>query len=368
MKILLCAPWDETVLGRITRYAHGALVGQGHQVEVFDFRQRKYSRWPFVQPLKRALRKVWPQAPSPYDAAVVRGAVDRDVNRRLLERCRASAPELLLVFCGENIGVRTLEAVRQQGVTTANWFHDSLVYPSRRDLVRDVLPAYDILFLVDDLDVLKGAGARLVRARTLCLASSPDVHRPVDLSEDERRRWGAEVAFVGTLTPERVRYLKSLTGFGLGIWGAWQERDPALEASYREKNVSGQDAVKIYNASKVNLDIHVLFGVQDKIYNVTPRVFEVPACGGFLLSGYVAQLERLYVPGEEVAVFRDAAQLKEKVRYYLEHEEERRLLAGRAQERTRREHSYVQRIQTLVRAVEELRSGRGQRSGGQGEL
>ena len=153
MRIFLCAPWDETVLGRITQYAFKALVDDGHRVEVFDFRRRPYSRWPFAQSLKKTLRRIWPKAPSPYEVAAVRGAVDRDVNQRLLERCRALAPELLLVFCGENIGLRTLEAVRETGATTANWFHDSLIYASRRELVRNVLPAYDLLFLVDDLGV-----------------------------------------------------------------------------------------------------------------------------------------------------------------------------------------------------------------------
>jgi len=355
MKILLCAPWDETVLGRIASYAYRALGDMGHAVEVFDFRQRKYSRWPLVQPLKRALRKIWPQVPSPYGVPAIRDAVDRDVNQRLVARCRSFAPDLLLVFCGENIGVTTLEAAREMGIITANWFHDSLIYVSRRDLVRDVLPVYDILFLVDDLDVLKKTGALFTRARTLPLACFPEVHRPLALSDDEKRRWGADVAFVGTVTPGRVRILRKLTGFHLGIWGAWSERDPALAAFYRGRNVRGEDAVKIYNASKVNLDIHVMWGVREEWYNVTPRVFEVPACGGFLLTCAVRQLETLYTPGEEMAVVRDADALAGRVRYYLDHEPERIALAQRALARARREHTYTQRLRILIQAVEDFR-------------
>ena len=355
MRIFLCAPWDGTALGRIAQYATKALVAEGHVVEVFDFRRRPYSRWPFVQPLKRALRRVWPKAPSPYDVAGVRGAVDRDVNRRLLERCRAFGPALLLVFCGENIGAQTLETVRADGITTANWFHDSLIYASRRELVRNVLPVYDLLFLVDDLEVLKEAGVSLPQARTLPLACSADVHRPLDLSADERERWGADVAFVGTLTPGRIKVLKGLTEFRLGIWGSWQERDPGLAPYYRERNVSGEDAAKIYNAAKVNLDIHVLFGQEQAIYNVTPRVFEVPGCGGFLVTGSTPQLERLYAAGGEVAVYRNTDEMRERIRYYLDHEEERRAVARRGHERAQREHTYAQRLRSLIGAVEDLR-------------
>jgi len=356
MKILLCAPWDGTVLGRVTQYAYRALIDEGHQVELFDFRKRKYSRWPLVQSLKRALRRIWPKAPSPYDVARVRSAVDQDVNRRLLERCRAGSVDLLLVFCGENISAQTIEAVRKTGATTANWFHDSLLYPSRRPLVRELLPVYDLLFLVDDLDVLREAGVTLPQARTLPLACSAQRHRPVDLSADEKRRWGADVAFVGSVSAGRVKVLKGLKEFRLGIWGAWQESDPELAPYYREKNVSGEDAVKIYSASKVNLDIHVLFGERQKYYNVTPRVFEVPACGGFLVTGSTPQLERLYVPGEEMAVYRDVPELKERVRYYLDHQEERRALARRARERALREHTYALRVRSLIAAAQEFRT------------
>ena len=359
MRIFLCAPWDETVLGRITQYAFKALVDDGHRVEVFDFRRRPYSRWPFAQSLKKTLRRIWPKAPSPYEVAAVRGAVDRDVNQRLLERCRALAPELLLVFCGENIGLRTLEAVRETGATTANWFHDSLIYASRRELVRNVLPAYDLLFLVDDLGVLSEAGVSLPQARTLPLACSVDTHRPLDLCAEDRKRWGADVAFVGSVTPGRIKVLRELTEFRLGIWGAWQECDPALAPYYREKNVRGEDAAKIYNASKVNLDIHVLFGAQQALYNVTPRVFEVPGCGGFLVTGPAPQIERLYTPGDDVVVYRDTDELRGRIRYYLDHEEERLAVARRAHERACREHTYAQRLRFLTGAVEDLRKKAG---------
>lgn len=357
MRIFLCAPWDTTVLGRVTQYAHKALIEEGHEVAVFDFRRRGYSRWPLVQPLKKALRRVWPKTPSPYDVTGVRAAVDRDMNRRLLERCRAFAPELFLVFCGENIGPETLAKVKGTGAVTANWFHDSLLYASRRDLVQRVLPVYDLLFLVDDLSVLKEAGASLPQARTLPLGCCVATHRSLDLDAGERKRWGADVAFVGSLSPGRVSVLKELTEFRLGIWGGWRDRDPALAAFYREQNVTGEDAVKIYNAARVNLDIHVLFGARRQLFNVTPRVFEVPACGGFLLTPAVAQLERLYKPGDEMAVYRDTDELKAHIRYYLGHEEERRAMADRARQRANGQHTYTHRVRELIRCVEDFRKG-----------
>ena len=81
------------------------------------------------------------------------------------------------------------------------------------------------------------------------------------------------------------------------------------------------------------------------------RNFEVPGCGGFLLTGRVDDLERYYEPGREVIVFDDAEELAELAHYYLEHEEERASVARAGFERTLREHTYVHRFQEIFEIV-----------------
>jgi spore maturation protein CgeB len=81
------------------------------------------------------------------------------------------------------------------------------------------------------------------------------------------------------------------------------------------------------------------------------RLFEVPAMGGFLLTGYAPGLENYYEPGKEVVVFRSLQELEEQIRYYLDHDEERRIIAIRGRERTLREHTYTERFRQIFKTI-----------------
>ncbi|WP_243358691.1 CgeB family protein [Fundidesulfovibrio terrae] len=84
---------------------------------------------------------------------------------------------------------------------------------------------------------------------------------------------------------------------------------------------------------------------------VNQRVFDVPACGAFLLTDHRAQMERLFEPGREVAVYGDPAEIPELVRHYLAHPEERARIAAAARQRVLAEHTYVRRMGQLLDVV-----------------
>ncbi|WP_027191699.1 CgeB family protein [Fundidesulfovibrio putealis] len=81
---------------------------------------------------------------------------------------------------------------------------------------------------------------------------------------------------------------------------------------------------------------------------VNQRVFDVPACGAFLLTDHRAQMERLFEPGREVAVYGDPQEIPELVRHYLAHPEERARIARAARKRVLAEHTYVIRMGQLL--------------------
>ena len=66
---------------------------------------------------------------------------------------------------------------------------------------------------------------------------------------------------------------------------------------------------------------------------MTQRVVEVPASGAFLLTNNDAELRRLYVTGEEVAVCDGPDELRAKCEYYLAHADEREAIAARGHRR-----------------------------------
>jgi spore maturation protein CgeB len=82
------------------------------------------------------------------------------------------------------------------------------------------------------------------------------------------------------------------------------------------------------------------------------RTFEVPGCGGFMLTGLAEDLESYYANGREVVCFQTIEQLIEQIRYYLSHEEERVAIAEAGYRRTLKEHTYVHRFTEIFRRLQ----------------
>jgi spore maturation protein CgeB len=145
--------------------------------------------------------------------------------------------------------------------------------------------------------------------------------------------------------------------------------------------ISSEDMINIFNQSRINLNLSNCFS-WDIRYLISPfrpikstlrawrqgmhaisrtdmktveqvkgRHFEINACGGFQLSYYVEGLERMYSIGEEIALFVSTDDLIEKTRYYLNHEEEREVIAKRGYERTLRDHTMGKRFADLFDTI-----------------
>jgi spore maturation protein CgeB len=85
---------------------------------------------------------------------------------------------------------------------------------------------------------------------------------------------------------------------------------------------------------------------------IKARTFEIPACGGFLLTGMADNIEDYYIDGKEIVIFKNLDDLTEKCRYYLNHEEERLAIAEAGYKRTLLEHTYEKRFADIFKAME----------------
>jgi len=81
------------------------------------------------------------------------------------------------------------------------------------------------------------------------------------------------------------------------------------------------------------------------------RNFEIPGCGGFLLTGEADNLRDYYQDGKEVVIYKSTGDLIEKIKYYLEHDKEREVIAVAGYERTIREHTYEQRFNEIFKII-----------------
>jgi spore maturation protein CgeB len=74
------------------------------------------------------------------------------------------------------------------------------------------------------------------------------------------------------------------------------------------------------------------------------------ACGAFVLSDRQRDVLSLFREGEHLACFSDAGELAEKICYYLDNPHERERIARQGMEAVLRDHTYANRLETLLAA------------------
>jgi len=108
--------------------------------------------------------------------------------------------------------------------------------------------------------------------------------------------------------------------------------------------VIGDDMVNSINSYK----IHVNCNISD---DINYRTFETTGCGTFLLTNYTPGLELLFEIGSEIVIYNDLDDLDQKVRYYLDNENEREKISRAGYERSKRDHTYFERSKFLVEII-----------------
>ncbi|MDE6845231.1 MAG: glycosyltransferase [Lachnospiraceae bacterium] len=92
----------------------------------------------------------------------------------------------------------------------------------------------------------------------------------------------------------------------------------------------------VFAGSKINLNISLR-----SIHSGVPlRVFDIMACGGFVLTNRQPEIEEYFKDGVEMANFGSMEECLDKVRYYLSHEEERQRIAKAGQRKVKEQFSY----------------------------
>jgi spore maturation protein CgeB len=99
----------------------------------------------------------------------------------------------------------------------------------------------------------------------------------------------------------------------------------------------------VYASSQVNFNATSL----QMPTTVNQRVFDVPLCGGFLLTDRQEVLSELFHE-DEVAVYEGKDDVAEKALYYLGHPEICHKIAEKARQRVVREHTYERRMGELL--------------------
>jgi spore maturation protein CgeB len=144
------------------------------------------------------------------------------------------------------------------------------------------------------------------------------------------------VTFIGTANRDRREFVARLRSRGIEVacfgygWPAGPVASDSIPKIMRESVIS----INFANSKGEN--------------QIKARSFEVPGAGGFLLTGPARGLERVFVPGVEIAIYQDFEDLVGKINFYLSHPNERDRLARAGYERTLQEHTYERRLAEVI--------------------
>lgn len=220
---------------------------------------------------------------SPFDLAWIdQGSL---VSPRLVRDLKASIPRVLCYTIDDPFGGRDKMRWRQ-------FFN--------------ALPSYDLLVVVRACNIQEAYDHGAHKVLRVFMSADEVAHAPRQLTDDDRRQWQSEVAFVGTAFPERGPFLAELVRLGvpLTIYGNRYQRLPQwpqLRPFWRPTNAdSADDYARAIDAAKVCLGL-LSKGNRDQH---TTRSMEIPSLGGLLCAERTPEHLGLYEEDHE-AVFWD---------------------------------------------------------------
>ncbi len=295
-----------------------------------------------------------------------------EMNRLLIATVEETKPDLLFCFLfSEELEKETISYITKKTKTkTFNWFADD--HWRIPVFSRYWASLFTMVSTTDSsaLEIYRHYGiTNVIKTQW---AANTFLYQPAGKSEN-RKIGSYNITFVGKNYGNRGKYIDYLRNHRLpaeSYGNGW----PAGRASQ-------QKMLEIFSYSKINLNFSEThnYGLRGLLRNaaklvvkkqqgslrfdghhlvsnaraflsmrrraIKGRTFEIPACGGFLLTQIVDDnLAEYYELEKEIAVFKNAVDMAEKCRYFLVHEEQRKQIAQAGYQRTIKEHTYQRRF------------------------
>ncbi len=281
------------------------------------------------------------------------------INQKLLEAAQAYHPDFIVLFKPILITPQTVDALKKVA-KTFSWYPDYVKFPkTASNHFYASIPHYDAHFsfnYANSIELEKHYGAK--QSFFLPCAADPTMHRPPEHLSDEDKVMGADVLFMGTYAPEpRVDYMEKLCreGFKIKIYGnGWEKmpKESCLKKSgaIQFKALYLKDMAKVMAASK----IVTAFVRKHNDETLACRTYEIPACGAFMLHERTAKTGEVFEEGKEAEFFDSYEEFRDKIRYYLEHSEERERIAKAGYAKVQHGGLFGDRARTIVEIYKQM--------------
>ncbi len=154
-----------------------------------------------------------------------------------------------------------------------------------------------------------------------------------------------DVAFIGQLYGTRKEYIDYLIDSGINVktYGFGTEGG----------RLNQFEMIEIMNRAKIILNFSA--SSQKRTKQIKGRIFEAAGCGAMVLSDYVDGIEKYFVPDKEITLFKTKEEMKEKILFYLNHEDELIKISHAGEQRILKDHTIYKRLSEIFDYVSKVK-------------
>jgi len=283
-------------------------------------------------------------------------------NKELINTIKKEKPDLLFIIKGDHLFPETLREIKSKiscPIIIYIWDDPFYSYAGlysddfRKSNFEKGMHLYDYIFVYDTFYVEQIEKRGITNVEYLPLAADPYRYKKILISEEDERRYGSDICFVGVPYPNRIEILESLKHYNLGVFGdGWTKyflQKGQRVPSYYKGKATGEKVLKIYLSSKIVLNIHD----PEAKEGLNTRTFDILACSASEIVDYKKNLEMHFKIGEEIVTFKDNKELLKSVNYYFENEGLLKEISDKGRQRVLNEHTWVHRVNSVINTIKE---------------
>ena len=273
----------------------------------------------------------------------------RNFSEQVVQACNQFKPRWLLATGLAPIEAWALEEAARLNVRCLNYLTDDPWNPAHRaPWFMKALPLYDHVFSPRQANLEELEKTGCPRVSYLPFAFSPELHFPEPpITREEQLYFSRDVVFVGGGDQDRVPDIAALirAGFKVALHGGYWDRY-AETKNHTRGHADAETLRKAIGGAKVALCL-VRRANRD---GSSMRTFELPAMGACMLVEDTDEHRNIFGAEKEAVVyFGSIEEMIEKLRWLLEHDEERRQLARAAHDLiVCRPNTYQNRLITML--------------------
>lgn len=271
-------------------------------------------------------------------------------NKHLLDICYSDKPDIVFLYSCRLVYPNTVSKLQSNGIYVASYCNDDPFSDKYRDYFwknyKNSLKFCNINYVyrhsnIKDVENITGIPGKLLRA--YYIEKSNYICSKEELLPDV-----PDVIFLGHIeNDERLDYLDALLGKGIKLglnelaYGEW--------AKGKDNVVFLENPREWYNRYLCSCKIPLVFLSKINRDTYTRRCFEIPAAGALLFCPYTEDLASMFDENREIIFYRSKEDFVSKTMYYLQHDEERRIIASNGHKRLLNDgHEIKDRARTIL--------------------